>query len=66
MHHSSGLETAAPIGKGVSGNFTKTYFDGKCMKCPDLQTKLHCCQPPLLIGLGGSNLLKELFTRELH
>ena len=34
-----------PIGKGISGNFTKNYFDGKCMKCLDVHTKLHFIQP---------------------
>ena len=42
-----------PHEKELSGNFTNIYFDGKYMKCPVVDTKLHFCQPPTLIGLGG-------------
>ena len=32
-------------------------------KCPRFTHKFHFCQPPLLIGLGGINVLK-LFCRD--
>ena len=35
-----------PMGNVVSGNLTKNYLDGKCIKCLDLHTELQFCQPP--------------------
>ena len=40
-----GLANLTPMGKEVSGNVNKHYFDGKCMKCLDVHMKLHFCQP---------------------
>ena len=66
----SGLGNPIPRGKGITGNFTVNYFDGKCMQSPDLQTKLHFCQPPHVIGLGQFTKkvwgqVKNLFCQEL-
>ena len=57
----SNLATLTSMGKGISGHFTKNHFDGRCMKCPDLHTKLHVCQPVTLqMGRMGVSLLKHL------
>ena len=45
----SGLASITPMDMGVNGNFTKNYFDGKCIKCLDMHTKLNFSQPSSLL-----------------
>ena len=53
------------MGKWVSDNFTKNYFDGKCMKCPICTQSLILPTPTLhRAGWGKSTTSKLSFVRK--
>ena len=54
----SGLAILTPMRKGVGYNFTKNYFNGKCMTYSDLYKKVMFTNPSLIIGGNDSQFTK--------